>query len=386
MTKQNLFIRLFVIAMLAVPLGALAAPAPELGWINALAPGRDGALVASDRGLFVANPDGRVLLRAQRDGGFIALAADRSKAGVLYASGRSGGLLRSNDGGWHWQHPAAGGPDSFEILATGPSVLYGVADALYQSFDGGSHWRRSGVVPDKLISLAVAAKNAKLLYAGTEAGLMESRDSGAHWQAAVAGPVRQVPATLIRVGDDGSLTRFDWGRGLLIERRANAPWVPINNGFGGQAVLQLVREGRVLVAATNAAKLFVSRDGGSHWLPLGGYPRPVSAAARRGEKLFVADCQVCHGDHGIGEAPRADSPQQSLAPALDETAHAWHHPDQQLEGFILNGLPAPSRMVGWSGRLNAHDAQDLVAYIKSLWTPRALRCQGPRHMDPDCRL
>lgn len=69
MTKQNLFIRLFVIAMLAAALGALAAPAPELGWINALAPGRDGALVASDRGLFVANPDGRVLLRAQREGG-----------------------------------------------------------------------------------------------------------------------------------------------------------------------------------------------------------------------------------------------------------------------------------------------------------------------------
>lgn len=27
------------------------------------------------------------------------------------------------------------------------------------------------------------------------------------------------------------------------------------------------------------------------------------------------------------------------------------------------------------------DARDLVAYIKSLWTPRELDCQGPKHME-----
>lgn len=159
---------------------------------------------------------------------------------------------------------------------------------------------------------------------------------------------------------------------------------PISNSFGGQAVLQLARESKTLVASTNSAKLFVSSDQGRNWRPLGGYPQAQNPAARRGEKLFSANCQACHGDHGIGQAPVAGV-QQSLAPALDEAAHAWHHSDEQLVETILHGLPTPSLMVGWSDRLSAHDARDIVAYMKSLWTERALRCQRPKPMDPNCR-
>ena len=43
-----------------------------------------------------------------------------------------------------------------------------------------------------------------------------------------------------------------------------------------------------------------------------------------------------------------------------------------------------SRMVAFEGRLSARDAEDVVAYMKSLWNERALRCQGAKHMDPGC--
>lgn len=382
MKTYPLFIRLIGIMAVIFPVSVFAAP--DIGWINALAPGRDGALVASERGLFVASPDGNITLRAKREGGFTALAAGPANADVLYASGSSGCLLRSNDGGRRWELASQEGPDSFSILVTGPGVLYGLADALYQSTDGGSHWTRNGATPDKLISLTVSADDSKRLLAGTEAGLLMSDDDGAHWQPVTKDPAQRLPVTLIRSERDGSQFRFDWGKGLQGKGRSARSWTSLNNQFGGQYLLQLVRQGQVLVASTGAAKLFVSRDNGRNWKPLDGYPKPITAAARRGERLFATNCQACHGDHGIGQSPQAGV-QLALAPALDETAHAWHHTDEQLVETILHGLPPPSQMVGWTGRLKSSDAQDIVAYMKSMWTERALRCQGPKHMDPDCR-
>jgi hypothetical protein len=38
-------------------------------------------------------------------------------------------------------------------------------------------------------------------------------------------------------------------------------------------------------------------------------------------------------------------------------------------------------MAAWKNNgLSEQNAQDLVAYIKSLWTQRELDCQGPKHM------
>ena len=42
-------------------------------------------------------------------------------------------------------------------------------------------------------------------------------------------------------------------------------------------------------------------------------------------------------------------------------------------------------MRGFKDGISEDDAADLVAYIKSLWGPKALSCQGRRHMAPECR-
>ena len=69
------------------------------------------------------------------------------------------------------------------------------------------------------------------------------------------------------------------------------------------------------------------------------------------------------------------------APALNASAHAWHHTDEALEKTILDGSPRAPRMAAWKNSgISTGDAQDLVAYIKSLWTRRELDCQGPKHM------
>jgi mono/diheme cytochrome c family protein len=81
-----------------------------------------------------------------------------------------------------------------------------------------------------------------------------------------------------------------------------------------------------------------------------------------GASLFAASCAACHGEKGRGGV--------GPAPPLDASAHAWHHPDQQLSEWILNGKLG----LGGGGmppnrdRITADDVPAFVAYLKTLWT------------------
>lgn len=370
--------------LFVVPLAAIAAP--ELGQVFGLAPasGSDGVLVATHEGLYLAQADGRLHLRVKRDGGFVALAVDPSDARLLYGSGPSGGLLRSNDGGSHWQRQSQDGPESFTLLTVSPTDgqrLYGVADGLYRSIDSGRTWTRSGDAPEKLMNISASSSG---LYAGTEEGLRLSTDGGASWRPA---SMLRIPVTMVSAEADGTLYSFQFGQGFLKAHETDLSWTPLANTFGGQAILVMARNGTRLFAATHIGRLFVSTDDGRNWQAIGAARGPKSAAEKRGEELFAANCQACHGAVGIGEAPQFGQSLHGLAPALDDTAHAWHHSDQQLQNTILKGSPvANSRMVAFEGKLSARDAEDLVAYMKSLWSERALRCQGAKHMNPGCMV
>jgi len=110
---------------------------------------------------------------------------------------------------------------------------------------------------------------------------------------------------------------------------------------------------------------------------------PDKQAAARGAKLYKQYCESCHREAGIGEPIypwHVGKPDYFPAPALDDSQHAWHHTDDDLVKTILTGSPRTSRMAAWKSVLSEQNARDLVAYIKSLWSPRALDCQGPRHM------
>jgi len=109
---------------------------------------------------------------------------------------------------------------------------------------------------------------------------------------------------------------------------------------------------------------------------------PDPQAARRGAPLYQKYCQACHGARGVGErlSFSAYVHREIPASALDDSQHAWHHSDDDLTAFILNGSPRTARMPAWKGTLSEKQVRDIVAYIKSLWGPRAIECQGPKHM------
>ncbi len=102
-----------------------------------------------------------------------------------------------------------------------------------------------------------------------------------------------------------------------------------------------------------------------------------------GKKLYEKHCINCHQKDGVGEDFIPDSirrPGFVTAMPLNETSHAWHHSDEQLADAILKGLRGNGRMPAFKGKISSQDANNLVAYIKSLWSPRIIACQGPKHM------
>jgi cytochrome c len=106
--------------------------------------------------------------------------------------------------------------------------------------------------------------------------------------------------------------------------------------------------------------------------------------AERGEELYNAHCIACHGFEGVGERPDdkyAKDQYGYVAPPMDDSGHAWHHTDEQLKTTVLEGSLRNPKMAAFKHVLSEEDADEVVKYIKSLWSPYIREnCQGPKHM------
>ncbi len=112
------------------------------------------------------------------------------------------------------------------------------------------------------------------------------------------------------------------------------------------------------------------------------YTPPVSLSAaptadniNTGAQLFAKNCASCHGPGARGQDPQQPMggtlPNGGyLAPALNGTGHAWHHPNEMLFNIIKNGSIADdSSMLGFKGKLSDDEIVMVIQYFKSLWPP-----------------
>ena len=98
---------------------------------------------------------------------------------------------------------------------------------------------------------------------------------------------------------------------------------------------------------------------------------PIRGRAERGATLFSAHCASCHGDHGQGGAGTGvtfSRPREAkiMAPALNNAGFQRSVNDGMLKATLVRGregTPMPSvQALG----LNETDADDLVAYLRTL--------------------
>jgi len=89
----------------------------------------------------------------------------------------------------------------------------------------------------------------------------------------------------------------------------------------------------------------------------------------KGAELYAANCQSCHGDReGRGAT--------GGAPPHSERGHTWHHPDAQLNEWILNGKPGVGLMPGFKDKLTEGDIDAVLAYIKTWWSEEQRESQA----------
>lgn len=350
-------------------------------------------LLATHYGVFAATSDGLAAPVSELNADLMSFAVDPRNPRKFYASGHPEGggnlgVLTSDDGGVTWRRISDGadGPVDFHALAVSPvdpDVLYGVYKGLQTSRDGGRTWNKVGKAPEKLFALAASAGDADTVYAATMMGLLVSRDAGKSWASA---SFDRRPATTVHVTPQGRVFVYVYGTGLVTTDESELAWQTIARDFQDRVLLGLAidpRDRDRLYARADTGAIVTSRDGGRSWTSFEGSETATAQAIRAGARLYAENCQACHGVQGVGERPEdpyAKNEYGFVAPALNDDAHAWHHPDRQLVDTILNGSPRNERMIAWKETLSREDAVNLVAYIKSLWSFRSLACQGARHM------
>lgn len=90
-----------------------------------------------------------------------------------------------------------------------------------------------------------------------------------------------------------------------------------------------------------------------------------------GGRLYVRHCASCHGAQGQGGA----------GPALNGAGAASQHSDKELLRIVGQGQQRPGQpeMPPFGGRLNLQDQQQVIAFIKTLWTDEQRSAQQARN-------
>ncbi len=90
----------------------------------------------------------------------------------------------------------------------------------------------------------------------------------------------------------------------------------------------------------------------------------------KGEKLYLEYCFMCHGSDAEG-APGWKTPLEDgkyLAPPLNGSGHAWHHPMNVLRDYIKNGsIDRGGAMMGFEGALGDEETADIISWFQSKW-------------------
>ena len=352
-------------------------------------------MVATQFGLFLAKPEGIADRLTGVDGVLMAFAVNPKNPKQLLVGGHPGqngsiGVLESKDGGKKWRQISNNGAGNvgfhlLEFSKKNPKLVFGISKALRISRDGGKSWADVGPTPEGLIDFAASSADENTVFAATQKGLLVSRNQGKSWKPSYA---RIMVASMVYAVDGGKTYAFVPGVGLIAAEDNDLHWKPISDKFDDQILLRMTNDPKDknrLYAATLTGAVVTSGDGGKNWRGYEGSHNASAKTIAMGEKLYIQNCQVCHGEKGRGQHTvpgfNAKAPPPFVAPALDDTAHAWHHSDSDLANTILNGSPQKeSPMVAWKGKLSKSDAESLVAYMKSLWSFRSVSCQGARHM------
>jgi photosystem II stability/assembly factor-like uncharacterized protein len=223
---------------------------------------------------------------------------------VLYAGYENCEIFRSEDGGERWEPlpvvvrfpeitVAPGANPAKRILElavspTDPGELYGAIEVggLIRSLDGGEHWENVShgqYVNDDTVDMhgvLVGRWRPGTVFAISRAGLFTSTDQGEHWASARLEPlnpkgqaycrdIREVPGDPRTIWVAAGAT-FQSEVGVLFRSKdGGTTWSRVDMGLKPQSTMFAIafdeRQPRRMFAAASGGEVFASEDGGTSW-------------------------------------------------------------------------------------------------------------------------
>ena len=198
-------------------------------------------------------------------------------------AGTWGGLVKSSDGGEHWQWLTRvyfGPPGTISAVAVAPDfahngrVMASSWGRLYLSQDGGVHWTPNySLTAIGAIAYSPDFISDGVAFAGGFNGLHKASNGGSEWTQVLTQPISAL-AISPQYGADGTLFASS-GDSLNISHDGGMNWVTATVAADGSTVRALAispsfASDRTLFAGTNSG-LHRSDDGGISWDAVVGY-------------------------------------------------------------------------------------------------------------------
>jgi photosystem II stability/assembly factor-like uncharacterized protein len=182
----------------------------------------------------------------------------------LLACGEKGTLLRSTDGGIHWDSLKSPTERALSSLAISENkgVAIGSYGTIVRTVDGGKTWTSEYPEKEKSLSSISFADPEHGLAAGGERMLLWSNDSGRTWTSSKSLPGRYIwsgcllnPRTAVALGEGGVIFRTE---------DAGTSWEQVATGIDyGLNRMKFVDENLGLAVGYSA--IIVTEDGGRTW-------------------------------------------------------------------------------------------------------------------------
>lgn len=213
--------------------------------------------------------------------------------GTMITSGHPGtdsdlpnpmGILVSKDKGLSWKEVEYVGKIDFHILTSyhhDSNVIYGFNQmgtgqygaGIYKSLDGGKKWSKvepKGLPEDlhKVYSLLVLPENKNTLLAGTENGVLISKDGGENWD--VFDDTRLITAMAIMPNgkDIISYSINNTISGVMISQDNGESWTSLGLDLGEDAASSISvnqKDEKQIAVSTFNTSLYETKDGGEKW-------------------------------------------------------------------------------------------------------------------------
>jgi photosystem II stability/assembly factor-like uncharacterized protein len=233
-----------------------------------------------------------------------SLVFDPRDSKVLYAGYENCEIFRSEDGGEHWEQlpvtvrfpevtVSPGSNPAKRVLEialnpTNSNEIYGAIEVggIIRSLDGGEHWDNMShgqYVNDDTVDMhgvLVARWRPGMVFAIGRAGLFSSGDQGAHWASARLEPLNPKGQTYCRdirevPGDPKTIwvaagANFQSDVGVLFRSKdGGASFNRVDMGVKPQSTMFTLafdeRHPKRMFCATTGGEVFATEDGGQRW-------------------------------------------------------------------------------------------------------------------------